>query len=100
MYILVASDGSLSLQQADNMRTFSIIEESKDGAADALQRIAVPAAERHYWIDADAVIALSPRSHDPAWVDAFWEMLKKAEPYGFSDLARKRVKAHVEVADK
>ncbi len=98
MHIFIAKNGSLSLREADNMRGFSIIEETPGNAAEALRAIAETAPENHFWIDADAVVAMSELREDVDWCAQFWTMLEKAEPYGFADLASRRVKAHVEAA--
>lgn len=45
--------------------------------------------------DGEPVIQLSAKSNDPLWVDSFWGMLKALEPYGYSGMIKKRVKAHV-----
>lgn len=99
MFIYITDDGRLSLKEIDNMKSFSIVEQTsgsqQGSAAEALKLIAEPAEENHFWLDAEAVVALSSRAGDQQWVDAFWSMLKAAEPYGFSDIERKRVKAHV-----
>ena len=97
MYLLIAEDGHLSLQDSDNMRAFFITEEQGASAAESLAGIAVAAEDDHYWIEADALVELSGRSQDQIWVDGFWDMLAKVEAYGYSDLESRRVKAHVDV---
>jgi hypothetical protein len=97
MYILVAADGELSLQDSDNMRAFSIREAAAGSAARWLAQMASPAAEvQHYWIDANAVLEISGRRDDAQWVKQFWDMLTKVEAYGYSDMTKKRVKAHLD----
>ena len=96
MYILVASDGALSLQDSDNMRAFSIVEEQPGKARDSLAAIGEAAEDDHYWLDANAVLELSERKNDAEWVDRFWNMLAQVEAYGYSDMTAKRVKAHLE----
>ncbi len=96
MYILIAVDGSLSLEEADNIKAFSIIENSPGSQSSEFSAMAESAEENHYWIDAEAVIELSARAGDQQWVEEFWNMLKKSEPYGYSDLVNKRIKAHIE----
>jgi hypothetical protein len=100
MHLLIAADGSLSLQEVDSLKSFSIVESAPASthgtAATALSGIGEPAEDNHYWLGADAVVALSSRKDDKEWVDSFWAMLEKVERYGFSDMAGKRVKAHVE----
>jgi hypothetical protein len=100
MYVLIAEDGSLSVEDADNFRGFSIVEikgcPEAGTAASALKNISEPAEDSHFWIDATEVVNFSGRADNSAWVDQFWEMLAKSEPYGYSDMQNKRVKAHVE----
>ena len=100
MNVLISGEGTLSLQDIENFNSFSIVEangETKQGkAAVALADMAEAAEENHFWLSADAVIALSSRKDDQQWLDAFWGMLKKVEAYGYSDLEKGRIKAHVE----
>ena len=98
MYLLIAADGQLSMQDIDNMRAFAIIEEEDGSARTSLGDIAAAAEDNHYWIDADAVIELSGRNDDQIWIEGFWDMLAKVEAYGYSDMTLKRVKVHVGVA--
>ena len=98
MYILIAANGQLSLEESDNMRAFSIFEAKGGAAATQLSAIATPAEAQHYWLDVDAVIELSGRKDDPQWVAGFWDMLARVEAYGYSDMENKRVKAHVDQA--
>ena len=95
MYILVDKDGKLSLQEGDNFGEFSIVDESSGQASNSLVALAEPEGEDHYWLDANAVIELSGRESDQQWVDAFWEMLRKVEAYGYSDMNKQQVKAHL-----
>ena len=96
MYVFIASDGRLSLRDSDNMRAFSIVEEESGGAGKWLAPVAVSQSEQEFWLDANAVIELSGRMDDQAWVGRFWDMLAGVEAYGYSDMENKRVKAHVE----
>lgn len=96
MYLLISINGQISLEESDNMRAFSIVEESQGLAAKHLSAIATPAEEQHFWLEADAVVELSGRADDRQWVDGFWDMLAKVEPYGYSDMEKRRVKAHLE----
>ena len=98
MYILIAANGQLSLEESDNMRAFSIVEAEGGTAVTRLAAIATPAEAQHYWLDADAVIELSGRKDDQQWVAGFWDMLARVEAYGYSDMENKRVKAHVDQA--
>ena len=96
MYILISADGTLSLEDVDNLDSFSIVGNSDVDRSSEFSAMASQAGEGHYWIDVDSVIKLSVRREDRQWVDKFWGMLRKAEPWGYADLVNKRVKAHVE----
>ena len=96
MYVFIASDGRLSLRDSENMRAFSIVEEESGSAGKWLAPVAVSQTEQEFWLDANAVIELSDRMDDQAWVERFWDMLAGVEAYGYSDMENKRVKAHVE----
>lgn len=98
MYISISASGALSLQESDNFKQFSIQETVPGQAVEALNDIATSAGDDHFWVDANAVIALAPAQGDSDWVDAFWDMLEKSEPYGYSDMQKQTVKAHVESA--
>ena len=97
MYLLITTNGQLSLEESDNVRAFSIVEEECGLAAKQLSNIATPAEEQHYWLDADAVVELSGRADDRQWIEGFWDMLAKVEPYGYSNIEKRRIKAHVEL---
>ncbi|MGI9316218.1 MAG: hypothetical protein ACR2QW_02700 [bacterium] len=100
MFLLIEKDGSLSLRESDDMKSFCIVEltgslkQVKD--CPALTKIAEPIGDDHFWIDAEAIVQISPQNHDAQWVSRFWDMLKKVEPYGYADMTTNRVKAHVE----
>ena len=96
MQVKISKDNTVSLVGQDDLKKFSIVEDTPGTAAGALGDIAEPAEENHFWLSAEAIIEMSGRSDDAQWVEGFWGMLKKVEPYGFSDLQNKRVKAHVE----
>jgi len=98
MYLLITANGQLSLKDSDNMSAFSIVEEESGLAATRLSAIATPAEEQHHWLDANAVVKLSGRMDDQQWVAGFWDMLARVEAYGYSDMKKKRVKAHVDLA--
>ena len=99
MYVKVAEDGGLSLEETDDFSRFHIAatpeQVSGAEASDAFLELSQDAGDGHYWLDADAIVALSGRQDDPDWMQAFRSMLEKAEPYGFSDVAGRRIKAHL-----
>lgn len=99
MFLKVLEDGGLVLEEIDDFKRFHIatLPEQTSGSAASpdFRRIAAEADEGRFWLDADAIVALSAKAGDDAWRDAFWDMLAKAEPYGFADVAGRRIKAHV-----
>ncbi len=99
MYVRVTASGDLSLQDTDNMRSFSIVEDVRDASVTRLAEIGTLTDDNHYWLDAHAVLELSGRKHDQQWVDGFWNMLTSVAAYGYYDEATKQVKAHVEQVD-
>ena len=94
MFILVNDKGVLSLEDIDNFREFSIVDESDGLSPASLASIGMPTDDDHYWLDANAVIELSTRAADQQWTDAFWEMLASVEAYGYSNMTEQKVKAH------
>ena len=96
MHLLLSHRGELSLEDIDNMKAFSIIDKTNGSDISALLAIAQPAEDNHFWIDAEAVVALSDKADDEHWVTAFGQMLAMVEKYGYSDMNNKRVKAHLE----
>ena len=99
MFVKIATDGSLSLEDCDNFRAFSIRPSVAGSEQQALAHIGSGTGDGHYWLDAEAVFALAERRDDPAWSEAYWNMLKSVAAYGYYDESTNRVKAHVEAAD-
>ena len=99
MYLRISDDGSLILEEIDDFTRFHISAAPErldgEGASPAFRDIAEAAEEGHFWLDTDAIVALSPKAGDADWTSAFQAMLAKAEPYGFADLRGRRLKAHV-----
>ena len=99
MDIVISHQGVLSLRNEDDFHGFAIVDESESVHRDAINEIGTSDGEDHYWIGADAVIALSTCKGDAPWESSFWEMLEKAAPYGYADITRRLVKAHIKKAD-
>ena len=98
MYLNIKADGSVTLQETNDFGRFEIrtsIDLASGQLSDEFFSIAEPTDNGRYWIDAESVVKLSSKSDDPEWCTAFWTMLEKAEPYGFADIAQKRIKSHV-----
>ena len=100
MILLCGQGQSLSLDDDENFKAFDIVI-AENGPADPMENGAfagmAEAAEEpgHYWIDAEKVVGLSGRVDDPVWKGKFQDMLKTVEKYGYSDLSKGLIKAHV-----
>ncbi len=99
MYILIDKNGLLSLEEHEEFKSFSIIDKTNNSNRSALDHFATPDADDHYWLEISAVAKLSPEVDDPSWQESFQKMLKAVEPYGYADLQRGLVKAHVEAPE-
>ena len=98
MYILIDSNGGLSLEEHEDFKRFSILSHSRPPELETLLTIAEQVQDdpTHFWINVSAVTALSPASQDQKWLDAFQQMLHAVEPYGYADLSANKVKVHLE----
>ena len=99
MYIRVAENGELGLQDSDDFRAFAIVRAGRAAPLVRLAEIATTAEDNHYWLDADVIEELSGRKHDQQWVKDFRAMLASVAPYGYYDTTNNKVKAHVESSD-
>ena len=98
MYLNINPDGSLTLQEVDDFGRFEIrsaIDLKSGHFSQDFAKISEPSDDGRYWIDAEAIAELSSRRGELEWSTAYLEMLKKAEIYGFADVARKKIKSHV-----
>ena len=93
VYVRIEDDGRLVLEDVDDFSRFHVAAGADESMA--FREIAETAEEGHYWLDADAIVALSPKAGDADWTRAFWAMLEKVEPYGFADVEARRLKAHI-----
>ena len=99
MYIRVAENGELGLQDSDNFGAFAVVRASRVTPLAQLAEMATAAEHDHYWLDAEAVLELSGRKHDQQWVRNFRAMLASVAPYGYFDMSNNRVKAHMETSN-
>ena len=96
MLIRVRKDQSLTLEEEDDFKGFCIRVKDLDTNISALDVITNRIEDSNYWLDAQGVIALSSKSTEKEWLNQFWDMLKRAEPYGFADLEAQLIRAHIE----
>ena len=102
MFLKVATDGRVTLEDRDNFRAFKLVVEGGPAAIytarSALSEIAELPDETTAWI-AEAALRRWPEvAQDAAWQQNLGTMIEKARPHGWIDDARKAIKAHVEWA--
>ena len=97
MFVKLAADGHVSLEERDNFRAFKVVVEGDaaqlDDARTNLKGVAdVPDAGTAWifesWLRANV--------SDVAWQQSLGAMIEKAKPHGWIDEERKAIKAHIE----
>jgi hypothetical protein len=97
MFVKLAPDGHVSLEERDNFRAFKLVVEGDAAQLDAarakLSGVAdVPDAGTAWifesWLRANV--------SDEAWQQSLSAMIEKAKPHGWIDEQRKAIKAHIE----
>lgn len=95
MLLRVAADGTVTLEEADNFRRFSVGAAPGAPLARALDGIARLEGETHAWISPAGLRRLAPQAGQPEWEDGFGKMLAYAASKGWTD-AEGAVRAHIE----
>jgi len=100
MFIKIAANGVLLLEDRDNFRAFKLVVE---GPREDIERTRLALTGTAELADADTawVFEQSLRRwpdvvEDAAWQQALTAMIEKAKPFGWIDEQRKAIKAHVE----
>jgi hypothetical protein len=97
MFVKLAADGHVSLEERENFRAFKLVVERDaaeiDAARASLKGVAdVPDAGTAWifesWLRANV--------SDEAWQQSLGTMIEKAKPHGWIDEERKAIKAHIE----
>lgn len=100
MFLKVAADGGVSLEDRDNFRAFKlVVVRARDEIAEVRRALAGTAEVEDHdtaWIF-EAALRGWP-GVDAAWQQGLTAMIEKARPHGWIDDARKAIKAHVEWA--
>ena len=104
MFVKLAIDGSVSLEERDNFRAFKLVVEGApkrlDQARRALANVAEFDDETHAWIYEQALRQRPEVAQDSGWQQSLNAMIEKAKPHGWIDEKRKAIKAHVEWTEK
>jgi hypothetical protein len=104
MFIKVAADGSVSLEDRDNFRAFKLVVEGGAARLDQARRALSGTAEipdqATTWIFEQALRQRPEVVGDAAWQSNLGAMIEKAKPHGWVDEAKKAIKAHIEWTEK
>ena len=96
LYLLVGANGLISLKDHENFRSFDILIENNDRSILTRSKdfllISEDLGNGHYWLEAEAVARLSLKYEDSNWIKLYWEMLEKAESFGYFDPIKLKLK--------
>lgn len=99
MIVLVKSDNSVSLMQADDFKRFhceiQIPNATLEQAQSALEGIAELESRETAWVDVDALLALKRDSTAPQWEASVQAMIEKAHPHGWVHDEPLAIKSHI-----
>jgi hypothetical protein len=100
MFVKVAADGRVTLEDRDNFRAFKLVVDGSPAKLDATRRALTGTAEvsdqSHAWISETALRRRPEVAEDAAWQQNLGAMIEKARPHGWVDDARKAIRAHIE----
>jgi len=104
MFVKLAVDGSVSLEDKDNFRAFKLVVEGGPARLDQARRALTNTAElidaSHAWVFEQTLRQRPEVAHDTAWQANLGTMIEKARPHGWIDDDRKAIKAHIEWTEK
>jgi hypothetical protein len=100
MFVKVAANGQVTLEDRDNFRAFKLVIEGSPLNLDAVRRALDGTAEipepGFAWISEAALRRRPEVAHDQAWQQSLGAMIEKARPHGWVDDTRKAIRAHIE----
>ena len=103
LYLWVSVDSVVSLEDYENFTSFDILIENNDRSilttSEDFLSISEDIGNDHYWLDAQAISSLSLKYEDGSWIKSYWEMLAKAEAFGYFDPIKCQIKAHLKILD-
>jgi hypothetical protein len=104
MFIKLAADGAVTLEDRDNFRAFKLVIEGGpkrlDQARRALMNIAEIIDDGHAWIFEQALRQRPEVAGNAGWENNLNAMIEKARPHGWIDEQKKAIKAHIEWTEK
>jgi hypothetical protein len=100
MFVKLAVDGSVTLEDRDNFRAFKLVVEGGPARLDQARRALMNTAElddqASAWIYEQALRQRPEVANDPQWQGNLGAMIEKAKPHGWIDEQKKAIKAHIE----
>lgn len=104
MFVKVAADGHITLEDRDNFRAFKLVAEGGPSRLDAVRSALTGTAElpdsATAWIFEQALRRRPEVAADAAWQAGLGTMIEKARPHGWIDEQKKAIKAHIEWTEK
>ena len=104
MFVKLATDGSISLEDKDNFRAFKLLVEGGPARLDQARRALTNTAElidtSHAWVFEQTLRQRPEVAQDTAWQASLGTMIEKARPHGWIDDDRRAIKAHIEWTEK
>jgi hypothetical protein len=104
MFVKLAADGSVSLEDRDNFRAFKLVIEGGPARLDQARRALLNTAElpdgKEAWIFQQALRQRPEVANDTAWLANLGAMIEKAKPHGWIDEQKQAIKAHIEWTEK
>jgi hypothetical protein len=100
MFLKLAADGSVSLEDRDSFRAFKLVIEGGPARLDQARRALLNTAElpdqATAWIFEQALRQRAEVANDATWQANLGAMIEKAKPHGWIDEQKKAIKAHIE----
>lgn len=102
MFVKLAVDGSVTLEDRDNFRAFKLAVEGGPARLEQARRALANTAElpdqATAWIFEQALRQRPEVAKDVTWQSNLGVMMEKAKPHGWIDEQKKAIKAHIEWA--
>ena len=100
MFIKVAADNRVTLEEPGNFRAFKVVVDAKPSSLDGARRTLTGTAELvdkdTAWVSETALRHWPEVAQDAAWQQSLSTMIEKAKPHGWIDEQRRAIKAHIE----
>ena len=101
MFIKVAADRGVTLEDRDNFRAFKLVVEGRREDVEPIRHALAGVAElggRRHRLGVRGLAAAASQTwrRIPTWQRSLSAMIEKARPHGWIDEQRKAIKAHVE----